>query len=477
MERPEDKKRIFDILSSLIDAVRRKKDIQFADARAVVIRSSSIVVQDGKAEKIFYTSSSGVAIRVLVGGAWGFASCDGFDRYRLSEALEKAVALAKGSSGFVADPAVIAAVEGSVGEAVLEGRFGLEDISLADKQKKALELERAAYKDGEGKIVNSIVSYADGVRSQWVVNTLGSEVYSRITRARLACQLTAVEGDIRQRAYQVVGGQCGPEILLDTEPEDFTIKACRKVLNQLRARKSPAGEFPVIFSPMISGLLAHEALGHNAEADSIWSGQSILQGKLGQRIASELVTIVDDPTIEGKYGSELFDSEAVPTQRKVIVDRGVFVQPLHTLETAARFGMPPNGSARAQDHHSSPICRMSNTFFAPGNSTLEEMIRSIDKGIYLKEGHEGYVYPERGQFLCHANEAYLIENGQIKDQLRDVSVSGLILETLMNIDMVGDDLVISSPGSCGKSGQSIPVDCGGPHLRVARLVVGGENTK
>ncbi len=464
--------KIFDILLAVTEQANRQK-VQFADARAVAGASSSVMVQDRKAEKMFYSEGGGVAIRVLVDGAWGFASCDGFDLKTISDCLDEAITLAKSSSEVIAEPAAVCPSEIIVDHIELTGKYEIEQISLSDKQKQCLMLEEAALKAGQNKIVNSIVSYSDGYRQQWVVNTFGTRVYSRIVRARVSCQLTALDGQIRQRNYQVLGHQGGPEILMDIEPEQLSVKAANKVLAQLKAKKAPAGEYPVIFHPTISGLLAHEALGHNAEADAIWSGQSILQGRIGDKIASELVTIIDDATIPGKFGSEPFDSEGMRTRERVIVKDGVFVEPLHCLETAAKFGVASNGCGRAQDYHNIPLCRMSNTFFAPGNSTVDEMIKGIDKGIYLREGHEGYVYPERGQFLCHASEAQMIENGQLGEPLRDVSVSGLILETLMNIDMVGNDFEMIFPGTCGKGGQGVPTDCGGPHLRVKKMVVGG----
>jgi TldD protein len=195
---------------------------------------------------------------------------------------------------------------------------------------------------------------------------------------------------------------------------------------------------------------------------------------MGEQVASSLVTIVDDATLPERFGSEPFDSEGVPTRRRVILKDGVLHELLHSLETAGQFGMTPNGCGRAQDYTCMPIVRMSNTFFAPGESNLEEMIRGVDRGIYLMEGSEGYVFTERGEFLCRASEARMIEHGTLGEPLRDVSVSGLILETLMNIDKVGSDFAMDFPGMCGKSGQGAPTDCGGPHLRVSRMVVGGE---
>ncbi len=466
-------KQVFNLIEPLIDRARRS-GVNFADVRAVRARGSSLLVQDERAEKMFYSQNAGVAVRVLIDGSWGFASCDGFHKSLLDDCLEQAVTLARNAAPHVLDLGAVAETQAARAEERRLGKLDIDQVPMEKKQAICLDLERQALDAGQGKIVNSIVSYGDGVREQWVVNTFGTAVYTAISRARVGCQVTAVEGDLRQRNYQLVGHQGGPELILDVDGEQLAVKAGKKVLQQLRSKKAPAGEFPVIFHPTISGLLAHEALGHNAEADSIWAGQSILQGKIGEQVASDLVTICDDATVPGCYGSEPFDSEGTPTGKCVIIKNGKFIQPLHCLETAGRFEAKPNGCGRAQDQSSVPLCRMSNTFFEPGDADLEDMLKGIDKGIYLREGHEGYVYPERGQFLCHAHEAQMIEHGQLGEPLRDVSVSGLILEALMNIDMVGKDFEMIFPGTCGKGGQGVPTDCGGPHLRISKIVVGGD---
>lgn len=465
-------KQISDMLQACCDTAG-KRGVGFADVRALRTKGTSLVVQDRRAEKIFYNQSSGIAVRVLLDGAWGFACCDGFDKRQLMDCLDAAIALARASAGQVTDPAMVCQIQGLQDQACWPGKLDPQQVSLERKVQLSLELERAGLDAGEGKIVNSIVNYGDAVREQWVANTAGTMVYSAVSRCRAACVLTAVEGDIRQQNFQVRGHQGGPELLVDLQPEQLSVLAAKKVLAQLRAKKAPAGEFPVIFHPTISGLLAHEALGHNAEADHLWSGQSILQDKLGQQVASELVTIVDDGSLEGNYGSEPFDSEGLPTGKHVIIRNGVWQQMLHTMETAARFNAKPTGSGRAQDHTCMPLCRMSNTFFEPGSDKLEDMIKGIEKGIYLREGREGYVITERGQFLCHASEAQMIEHGKLGQLLRDVSVSGLVIETLKNIDMVGSDFQMIFPGTCGKAGQGVATDCGGPHLRVSKMVVGG----
>ena len=470
-ENPND---VFDLIHSLLDSATRRK-VAFADVRAVAGRSTSLLVQDRRAEKMFYSDGVGLALRVLIDGAWGFASCDGFNRRAANDALDQAIALARDAAPNVADLGQVASVEPVIDRQQVLGRLDPDQVSLERKRDICQDLEAKALAAGQGKIVNSLVGYGDGMRETWIVNSLGAEVYFSIGRAKVSCQVTAVEGDIRQRNFQVMGHQGGPELLTELNPEELSVKAAKKVLFQLRAKKAPAGTFPAIFHSTISGLLAHEALGHNSEADGIWTGESVLQGKFGEKIGSDLVTIVDDATIPGKYGSEPYDSEGVPTRRREIVKNGVFQEMLHNLETAARFGTVPNGCGRAESHTAVPLCRMSNTFFAPGESKFEDMLKGIDRGIYLREGMNGYVYPERGQFVCHANEAQMIEHGRLGEPLRDVSVSGLILETLQNIDMVGDDFQMIFPGTCGKGGQGVPTDCGGPHLRVKEIVVGGQD--
>jgi TldD protein len=283
----------------------------------------------------------------------------------------------------------------------------------------------------------------------------------------------ASDGDNRQSGYESVGRLEGFELIERTKPEDVGAAAAKRAVDLLSARPAPAGEFPIIFDHTVTGLFAHEVFGHNAEADLVWSGESIIADKMGQRIGSDLVNIIDDATIAGAWGSYYYDSEGVPAQKRILVENGILKNFLHSLETAARFGAVPNGAARSDGSQSRPIVRMSNTFIAPGKTTLEEMVAGLDSGILLKGGLSGYVSTETGQFTCRAAEGWLIKNGALHERLWDVAVSGMVLEALANIDAVGSEFHLASPGTCGKNGQGAPVDNGGPHIRVKRLVVGG----
>jgi TldD protein len=222
----------------------------------------------------------------------------------------------------------------------------------------------------------------------------------------------------------------------------------------------------------LTGVLVHEALGHACEADAILGGDSILEGSMGKKIASELVTIYDDPTIRGAFGSYPFDDEGVRTRRKVLVEDGVLREFLHSRTTAQRLGMAPNGSARAESYSARPLVRMSNTFMAGGDRKLEELLEGIKLGVYAKGSRGGQVDTAKGTFQFNAQEAFLIEKGRITAPLRDLSLSGETLRMLADVVALADDSRVGDPGYCGK-GQWVPVGDGGPHMRVKQAVVGG----
>jgi len=453
--------------------VAGKRGVDFADIRVVEENSTSARVEDGRADRVSSQTEIGAGIRVLVDGAWGFVSADTVSRRRLLIALDEAMELASASRSRVTDPATLAVIEPTVTKFQTAYKRDPRAVGPAEKIAAIKTYEEAARRHGGAAVVNSAVSYSDAVVAQTVANTRGVLVEEESTRVVLGCRVAVAKDGVTQMGVEHRGIVGGFELVQDTTAESFAVRAVDKALALLTAKPAPAGTFPVIFHPSITGLLAHEALGHNAEADAVWTGQSILAGRLGEKIAAETVTIVDDPTVEGKYGYYLYDSEGTPARRRVIIENGVLKSFLHSLETAARFGVEPNGAARADGHTARPIVRMSNTFMVPGSHSFDEMVKSIDRGIYLKDGHWGYVFTERGQFTCRAGQAVMVENGRLGEPLRDVSVAGLTLEVLEKMEMVGGDFEMEMPGTCGKGGQGAPTDAGGPHVKVSALVVGG----
>jgi len=462
-----------DILEQLRDQARRR-GVQFADARGVERVGTSITRQDGRADKLSQWASLGIGVRVLKDEAWGFASTSRFDRDSALECLEAALSMAEASKSRIEEPGMAAHIEPIADRVASPFRIDPRSVPVSRKMAALETYEREAASAAGDRLANSMIGYTDSWQREVILNTAGTEIESEYVRTLLWTQITARDGRTRQRGAKRIGALAGFELVEETPPSEFSVKAAKTAVKLLSARRAPAGKFPVVFHPSITGLLTHEAIGHNAEADHVLSGSSIIEGKLGEKIASDVVTIVDDATIPGVWGSYSYDSEGTPAARRVLVDKGVLVGYLHSLETAARIGVQPNGSARAQDYHSRPIVRMSNTFILPGTLSFEDLIRDIDLGVYLLGGEWGYVYCERGQYTCHAGEGYLIRNGQLAEHLRDVSVSGMTLETLANIDACSSDFEMKMPGTCGKNGQGMPVDNGGPHVRVKEMVVGGQ---
>jgi len=346
------------------------------------------------------------------------------------------------------------------------------EVPLAERVKAAYDLERIAA--SRERVVNTIVRYSDAAGGSIVANTFGTYVESEGARCQIGLSVTAADGTERQSTGKGRAARGGYELIQHLDYEAFAGETADRAVALLSAQQAPAGKFNVVIDPLICGLLVHEAFGHNSEADAIWTGNSILADKLGQKVAAESVTITDDPTLPGLNGSFEYDHEGTRAQRHVIVDKGILVGYLHSLETAARLGMEPNGAARAQGHQDVPIVRMSNTAIEPGDCAFEDMLAEVGDGLYLSGGAWGYVYTAAGQFTCNVEQAFRIEQGKLTTPYRNVCISGLTLETLGNVIAVGNDPKFELGGTCGKDGQAAPVDSGGPHVAIRDVVVGGQ---
>ncbi len=463
-----------DALRWVIDEAK-KAGVTFADARAVESSHTGLRRQDGKTDRLAQSSSLGVGLRVLLEGAWGFSSTAATERDGLRRCLDTALDMARASQARIIEPGVMARVEPTVDEYVSPFEIDPRSVPLDRKMKIAHVLEDTALERAGDATANSSSWYSDSAKREMVCNTQGADVASTTVRASLGVRITARDGDLRQSGYEHKSAIGGFEIAERTDPAELATKAANTALMLLKADRAPSGKFPVILHPSIVGVFIHEALGHNAEADLVIGGDSILDGRLGTPVASELVTVVDDATINGSWGSYKYDSEGTPGRRRIIVENGILKGFMHSLETAARMQTEPNGSARADDYGSRPIVRMSNTVVLPGTSTLENLAKDIDLGILLEGGEWGYVMTAKGQYTCHAGRGRLIRNGEIGQPLRDVSVGGMILDTLRDIDALTEEFeMLTMGGMCGKNGQGMHTNGGGPYVRVKGLVVGGQ---
>lgn len=459
-----------DLLRSLVDRAS-ELGAEYAEARLHSAKSTHIIVEDGKADKTVSGDSRGVCIRVLCDGAWGVAPSGSVEPVQLEATLSDAISMARRAARKARDKARVVEREGVSDRRSCEVKVDPRSVPLADKVQAMAEVERQA-RDYSSQIVNTTFGYSDAVVNQLVVNSFGGCVEEEVIRCRVGGTVVAADEQTQQLGYEGVGGVEGYEVVERWQEGDLGVRAAKKAVHLLKAKPPPAGQFTVIFDPVMTGVFTHEILGHNAEGDLVASGNSIILDKVGEEIGSPLVTIVDDPTLPGLHGSHVYDDEGTPCERVEIVKEGHLRTFLHNLETASELGATPTGSARAQNHLCPPIVRMSNTFIVPGNLTPDEIIAGTEHGVYLAFSFGGYVDTARGQFTLRAERAWMVENGKLTQPLRDVSVSGLLLETLKAVEAVGNDLEFW-PGTCGKMGQGAPTACGGPTIRIKSLTVGG----
>jgi len=454
------------------EALRRR--VEFAEVRYAASTHSALMLQDGRADRIGAGDRAGMGVRVLASGAWGFASTESLDEQDWLASLGDAIAMARVSAGHLAEPVTLAERPAIVDDVRTTFAKDPSQVPLEAKLAAVRGFEEASGCAACSHVANLMTVYNDAHQLEIICNTRGTLISSESVRTLLWHAITAQNGSVRQRATEVRAAQSGFELVEATPAADFSAKAAKRAVSLLSAPAAPAGTFPAIFHPSITGLLVHEALGHNTEADLVLAGQSILDGKLGTKVAADCINVVDDSGLPSSWGSYCYDSEGTPGGRRVIVEKGVLKGFLHSLETAGRMGAAPSGSARADGFSHRPIVRMSNTMILPGKASLEELIADIDLGILLRAGQWGYVWCEKGQYTCHAGEGVMIRNGQLAEQVRDVSVSGMVLETLANALGVSRDFEVQMPGNCGKDGQSMPVNGGGPYVKVREIVVGGQ---
>lgn len=446
----------------------------FADVRVVDSTATAIGVEDGRTDRVSSARSKGAGIRVLLDGAWGFAPTNQPDEKDMLKSVADALEMAKAAREYVTDPGMVATVEPVVGEANKPLPALPETFTMQDRVRGAVALETAARSVNPLKTANTIANYTELSGEMFLANSFGTFLHYDMAGAYLSVALVASDGKVRQNCRDNRTGRSGYELLHGTDLEAMGTKVATKAIGLLDAERAPAGTFDVIIDPHICGLLVHEAFGHNSEADAVWIGDSILDGKIGEKVAADTVTIIDDPTLPNLNGSFTYDHEGVPAQKHIIVENGILKGYLHSLETAARYGVAPNGAARGDGADNYPIVRMSNTYIAPGSSTLQEMMTSLDNGLYLTGGYWGYVFTAQGQFTCNVEHAYAVKNGQLATHYRNVCISGRTLETLQHVTAVGNDLAFELGGMCGKNGQSMRVDAGGPHMLIRDVVVGGQ---
>lgn len=338
-----------------------------------------------------------------------------------------------------------------------------------------IEVVKQAYhaaKDYDPAIVQVISQLLDVDHNILIASTEGLYAQDRQIRTRLFTQAVAEKNGETQVGFFAPGRRMGMEMFETVDPKVVGARAAKQAVTMAGAGYCPAGVMTVAIENGFGGVIFHESCGHSLEATSVAYGQSQFAGKLGQKIANEKVTAIDDGTIPNAWGSVNIDDEGTPAQKNVLIENGVLKSYMIDKFNARRMGMAPTGSSRRQSFAYTPTSRMTNTYIAPGTDKNEDIIASMEYGLYAKEMGGGSVNPVTGEFNFAVNEGYIVRNGKICEPVRGASLVGKGSEILQNIDMVGTDLDMGQ-GMCGSSSGSIPTNVGQPLIRVSSITVGG----
>ena len=437
--------------------------VEYADIRVRNSINNSLVLKDGKIDNIDTGINYAIGIRVLQNGAWGSAFTSEIDK--VEEAAQNATTIANQLKSDVE------LTQTNPQEDIVKSKakIKIEDVTIEEKIETMQELHKISLID---QIQSTNISLSESQSSDLIISSEGTNILSDNNRTVLSMNAVASNGEVMQIGHKSLGGVQGFEIINNADLESFATGISQKAISLLDAQTPPSGDFPVILDPELAGVFIHEALGHASEADIILQNDSILKDKLGQKIGSDLVTVIDDASIETGFGYYPYDVEGTKSEKTTLVENGIFKSVLSSRETASKVGDGESSGNARSSVSNKPLVRMSNTYIKPGDSSFEELIEDLPNGIYLKGSRGGQVDTGKGIFQFNAVEAYNIENGELGSHLRDVSLSGTTLDILNNITGVGSDFNLSV-GFCGKDGQTVPVGDGGPHIRVSRATVGG----
>jgi len=449
------------VLTEALATGGEMSEIFVEDKASTVLR-----LDDSRIEDVSSGRDRGAGIRVFAGERTSYAYTNVLAEESLLDAARAARAGLDGEPGAVT--ADLRRPEGLPSHPV--GRPP-EDTDKAEKVAVLQAADESARASG-GEVRQVVATLMDTRQKVLIASSDGRIAEDDRTRVRFAAQVVASRDGEIATGFEAPGHSGGMELLDRFPAAELGAKAAGKAIRMLDARPSPAGQFPVVLGPGQGGVLIHEACGHGLEADTLVKKASVYADRHGERFGSEDVTIVDDGSDIGAWGSFGVDDEGTPAQRTVLFDRGVLVGHMSDLRSAAKIEHPPTGNGRRQSYAHLPIVRMTNTYLLPGPDDPEEILRSVERGVYAAAFAGGEVNPATGNFVFGMSEAYLIENGEITHPIRGATLIGNGPQVLGAIDAVGFDFD-RKEGVCGKDGQHAPVCNGMPTVLLGTMTVGG----
>jgi TldD protein len=459
------------IASTLASIATRQ--IDYADIYFQSSWNESLVLEDSIIKDGSFNIDRGVGVRAVIGEKTGFAYSDQIDLIGLEQSACAARGIAQQGQN-----AQVQALKWKENQVNYCEENPLN--SWAKKQKTRLLKELDAYIRTKEPLITEVSISLSGVYEQMLVAaTDGTYAGDVRPLVRLSISVLAQKGERRERGSAGGGGRFGYDFFLDSHGQSsvayhFADEAIRMALVNLEAEAAPAGSMPVVLGSGWPGVLLHEAVGHGLEGDFNRKDSSVFSGKIGEKVTSDLCTIVDDGTLKDLRGSLNVDDEGVNGQYNTLIEKGVLKGYMQDKLNARLMGVSPTGNGRRESYAHLPMPRMTNTYMLPGQHTPEEIISTVKQGLYAPNFGGGQVDITSGKFVFSTSEAYLIENGKITRPVKGATLIGSGIEAMQNVSMVGNDLSLDrGVGVCGKAGQSVPVGVGQPTLKLDVLTVGG----
>lgn len=436
---------------------------EFAEIFYEKVRVVRLECRNSKLDFSSVGIEEGVSLRLIKHGTtlFGFASEPDFETLK---ELAKRLSLASGQGPVALG---LKSYRGNT-----KSKIKLSDVSLEERFKRLKMLTQYAKESGL-ELEEVFVALTDKSRKILVINSLGESASDEQERVVFRIQVIAKdrEGSLRS-SYESIGHTGGFELLTEENLKNVALSAVRRLFNLINAKPAPVGTMEVVLSSSAGGTMIHEAVGHGLEADLVQKGMSVYANKLGKKVASELISVVDDGTLEGKNGSYSIDDEGVPSQRTVLIDKGVLVGYMYDRLSAMKESRASTGNGRRQSYMHVPMVRMSNTYILPGSSPSGNILAGIKRGLLVKRMGGGEVNTVTGDFVFEVTEGYLIESGEAVYPVRNALLIGNGPRVLTEVEAVGEDLGWAV-GMCGKDGQGVPVGDAQPSLRIRSMVVGG----
>ena len=428
--------------------------------------TSTIVFDDDKIEKAISGQESGIGLRGIANLKTVYAHCNQTtEKEVLSVAGDLGDAIQRGKSSSRAfHYAPKASVRHDVGR----------PIPSVDVSKKVSVIRQAnkAARAVDPRVVQVRVVYGDRRQRLFMANSLGESVEEERVYTLFTVHVVSREKGMIQTGYEPIGGLMGFDLFDENDPVAVAQTAAQRAIRNLEAKEAPVGVMPAVLSSEAGGTMIHEAVGHGLEADLALEGLSVYSNRLGELVASPLVTVVDDPTLANKRGSYGYDDEGTCAQRTVLIDNGVLRAFLCDRLYALKHDITSTGNGRRESYKHHPVVRMSNTIICPGNDDPAAIVANTPAGVFVKNMGGGQVNTVNGDFMFEVSEGYLINNGQISDPIRGATLTGNGPEVLKSIDRIGNDLGFGI-GTCGKDGQGVPISDAQPTLRIPQIIVGG----